>query len=680
MKTGFYPGFAFSGIRKNKRLYVPYLLTCIGAVMMFYILNSLSRFMTTSGSFGGQTTGMLLELGTWVMGFFSLIFLFYTNSFLIRRRKKEFGLYNVLGMGKENISRILLWETVILLTAALVVGLGLGIALSKLFELGLGRIIQTENLDHVLRVNGTAVLITVVVYGVIFLLIYLNSLRQIHFGSTVELLRGENLGEKPPKANWLVALLGVVLLVVAYYLAVTIEDPILAMSWFFVAVLLVIAATFLLFMAGSVTLCRLLQRCKGYYYKARHFVSVSSMAYRMKRNGAGLASICILATMVLVIASTTVCLYSGIEQNLMERHPRDLDLELVNYEPGTEEEMQRQQEMLRTAVLKQIANRGLEAENVMDYRSSSTVGVFQDQTLLLNQPDTLANATLTGTLTLMPLDAYNSLTGSEETLEPGEALIKNYRMDYSSSELTVAGHTYTLRRLPDGQIGGGETLSYLVGTVYLIVPDYEEAARDLHQTQIEADTGLTGMRWHFNFDLDASEEERNAVMNDAIREFWSDERIRYSGCSITVDSREQNRQDYYGLYGGLLFLGAVLSVVFTAAAVLIIYYKQLCEGYEDHARFAIMRKVGMTDREIRRSVNSQMLTVFFLPLLAAGVHLAAAFPMLTKILALLNMTDRNWLLLMTAASFLVFGLFYLVVYRLTSNTYYKIVVSRSERE
>ena len=243
MKTGFYPGFAFSGIRKNKRLYVPYLLTCIGAVMMFYILNSLSRFMITSGSFGGGTTGSLLELGTWVMGFFSLIFLFYTNSFLIRRRKKEFGLYNVLGMGKGNIARILLWETVILLTAALAVGLGLGIALSKLFELGLGRIIRMENLDHVLRVNGRAVLLTVVVYGVIFFLIYLNSLRQIHFGSPVELLRGENLGEKPPKANWLVALLGVVLLAAAYHLAVTIEDPILAMTWFFVAVLLVIAAT-----------------------------------------------------------------------------------------------------------------------------------------------------------------------------------------------------------------------------------------------------------------------------------------------------------------------------------------------------------------------------------------------------------------------------------------------------
>ena len=680
MKTGFYPGFAFSGIRKNKRLYVPYLLTCIGAVMMFYILNSLSRFMITSGSFGGGTTGSLLELGTWVMGFFSLIFLFYTNSFLIRRRKKEFGLYNVLGMGKGNIARILLWETVILLAVSLAAGLGLGIALSKLFELGLGRIIRMENLDHVLRVDGRGVLHTVVIYGVIFFLIYLNSLRQIHFGSPVELLRGENLGEKPPKANWLVALLGVVLLAAAYHLAVTIEDPILAMIWFFVAVLLVIAATYLLFIAGSVTLCRLLQKCKGYYYQSRHFVSVSSMAYRMKRNGAGLASICILATMVLVIASTTVSLYSGIEQNLAERYPRELNIGLVNYEPGTEEDLRREQEMLRSAVMEQLEKRGLKPENIMEYRASSTTGVFRDKTFLLNEPDTFSNAAITGTLTLMPLDTYNSLTGSEETLKSGEALIKNYRMDYQPSELTVAGHTYALRRLPDGQIGGGESLTYLVGTVYLVVPDYEEAARDLHQAQREADTGLTGLRWHFNFDLDASEEERNAVMSDAVHAFWEDETIRYSGCSVTVDSREANRQDYYGLYGGLLFLGAVLSVVFTAAAVLIIYYKQLCEGYEDQARFSIMRKVGMTDREIRRSVNSQMLTVFFLPLVAAGVHLAFAFPMLTKILALLNMTDRNWLLLMTAASFLVFGLFYLVVYRLTSNTYYKIVVSRSERE
>lgn len=339
MKRNLYPKLALLGIRKNRKTYGPYILTCIGMVMMFYIISFLSTNPAVSEMRGGDMLQSMLGLGCGVIGVFSLVLLFYTNSFLIRRRKREFGLYNILGMGKRNISRILIWETLFIAIGSIVFGLFCGILFSKVAELCIAWFLDT-NVSFGFTISGNAVSTTLWLFLIIFLFILFHSLHQVHVSNPVELLRSEAVGEKPPKANWFLAAVGIVLLGGAYYLAVSIEDPVSAIIWFFVAVLMVIGATYLLFIAGSVTFCRLLQKKKKYYYKTNHFISISSMLYRMKRNGAGLASICILSTMVLVMISSTACLYIGSEDSLRSRYPRNIVVDTYSVDPVYTEPIQ----------------------------------------------------------------------------------------------------------------------------------------------------------------------------------------------------------------------------------------------------------------------------------------------------------------------------------------------------
>lgn len=329
MKGGLYIRLAASGISKNRKLYFPYLLTCICMVMMFYIVTFLAGSRNLKNLPGAETLQTLLGLGIFVIGLFSVIFLNYTDSFLFRRRQKEFGLYNILGMGKGNLVKILIWENLITAAVSIVLGMAFGILFSRLAELAAAKIISGD-IGFGFTVEPVAVRWTVVLFAGIFLLIMLRMLVKIYASRPVEMLRSENVGEKPPKANWILALLGLAILAGAYYLAISIQEPMTAFALFFVAVLMVIVATYLLFIAGSVALCRLLQKNKNYYYKTRHFVSLSSMVYRMKRNGAGLASICILSTMVLVTVSSTVCLFAGTEESLNRAFPRQMALSIYS--------------------------------------------------------------------------------------------------------------------------------------------------------------------------------------------------------------------------------------------------------------------------------------------------------------------------------------------------------------
>lgn len=331
MKMTFYPKMAWMGIRKNSRMYIPYLLTCAGMIAMYYIMAFLAFSNVLLKVEGGEILNAIMGLGSIVIGVFALIFLFYTNSFLIRRRKKEFGLYNILGMGKANLAHVLIWENVMSFLISLGGGLTVGILLSKFSELCLLKLVHMET-GFSMQIDWEAVGKTVTLFAVIFLLLLLNALRQVRLANPIELLHSEQVGEKPPRANWILAIAGAVILAGAYYIAVSIEDPITAMVWFFVAVVMVIIATYLLFIAGSVTLCRILQRKKKYYYKTQHFISVSSMMYRMKRNGAGFASICILGTMVLVMLSSTICMYVGAEDALRRQYPRNIDVTVETYD------------------------------------------------------------------------------------------------------------------------------------------------------------------------------------------------------------------------------------------------------------------------------------------------------------------------------------------------------------
>ena len=410
MRLGFYPKLALTGIAKNKKTYVPYILTGIGMVMMFYIVTFLAKSDAVGALRGGNTVQGFLQLGTFVIGVFATILLFYTNSFLIRRRKKEFGLYNILGMGKGNIARIVIWESLIIAVVSIVLGLGCGLLFSKAAELFVSRIMNSTA-GFGFTIDKNALFTTLSWFGPIFLLILLNSLRQIYMSKPVELMKSESEGEKPPKANWILALAGMLLLGGAYYLAITIDDPVTAMVMFFVAVVMVILATYLLFIAGSVTLCRLLQKNKRYYYKTNHFISLSSMVYRMKRNGAGLASICILSTMVLVMVSSTSCLYIGGESMLRQRYPRNL---ILNVNADCSDYMDYAQRVFDDT----LDNFQLEKENTVHYRHLSVSGVLQGDTVYFDESK-IRDYSDVWQLFFIPLEDYNQTMGASETLAEG---------------------------------------------------------------------------------------------------------------------------------------------------------------------------------------------------------------------------------------------------------------------
>ena len=672
MRMGFYAKLAVNGIRKNARLYVPYLLTCAGMVMMFYIVSYLQDTPVLAGIRGGEEMQAMLSMGSGGMGVFGAIFLLYTNSFLIRRRKREFGLYNMLGMGKGNIARVLFWEALLVLAGTMVIGLTVGVAVSKLAELLLVNIMH-GNVTFTFTVSPRAMLLTAAVFCVIHVLLLIKALLQIRTASAVNLLRSESAGEKPPRANWVLAILGLILLAVAYYLAVTIKQPLSAMVMFFVAVILVILATYLLFIAGSVAICRMLQKNRRYYYKARHFVSVSSMAYRMKRNGAGLASICILSIMVLVTVSSTTGLYFGSEDSLRSRYPRDITLIAKAEDVSMLSDEKR--DAARELVDAYVAEHDATAHNFRDFRVVSVTGAMKDGAITTDPQEAglhITDSTIYQ-VNFLPLPDYNRICGTNETLADDEALISLKRGDYGWDSISVDSKVaYRTRKAPVVFQESGMAAVDVVDTIYVAVNDLQGL-----QPLLQGDNRFS-QQWEYGFDSALSDEDQCEMTHQMDVEL-SDGLHRLGMKYVYLEGIAENRYDFYGTYGGFFFLGILLSIVFLFAAVLIIYYKQISEGYEDQKRFEIMQKVGMTRKNIRKSINSQLLTVFFLPLVGAGVHLAFAFPMIRRMLILFNLTNTRLLVETTGITFLAFALIYTLVYRKTSNAYYAIVSGEGER-
>ena len=667
MKALFYPRLAWTGIKNNRRLYLPYILTCIGMVAMFYIMLSLSTGEFLDKMRGGTTLGSVLGLGAGVIGFFAVLFLFYTNSFLIRRRKKEFGLYNILGMGKRNIARVLFSETLILAAVSLVFGLILGAALSKLAELGLAFFVESDA-GYNFTVYPTAMGYTVLLFVCIFLLLFFKSVGQVGLSNPVELLRSESVGEKPPKANWIFGVLGIVILAAAYYISVTIEQPVAALGWFFIAVLMVIAATYLLFIAGSVLLCRILQKNKRYYYKPNHFVSVSSMAYRMKRNGAGLASICILITMVLVMIASTSCLYFGKEDVLRSQYPHDFNF-TVDFDT-LDEVTQENIDKTKAGIDAFMDKNGGISFGICG-KSDRVTGELSDGVFYMG--DDVYDPEHSTFLYIIDLADYNRNAGSSYRLNDGEALVFASSRTYDHDTIRIEGGREYKVVKSDGSIDFARDTDMLgFSAVYIVVPDFYSSAEDLLQAAEKQGVSQPWLQWRYQFDSPADHDKQVKITSEL---FSAADEITAETASdgFRLGSMASARDDFYSTFGGLFFLGIMLSIVFIFAAVLIIYYKQISEGYEDQSRFEIMQKVGMTKRDIRKSINSQMLTVFFLPLLFAVAHLAFAFPMVYKLLMLFGLDNLRLLLLTAGISVLVFALFYVIVYRVTSNAYYSIV-------
>ena len=685
MKAGLYPKLAWDGIRKNKRFYLPYILTCIGMVMMFYIIHYLAAMPTLKDMPGGRTMEMVLGFGFWIVALFAVIFLFYTNSFLMRRRQKEFGLYNMLGMGKGHLSIVLFWENLVLFVISMAGGLLSGILLSKMAELCLTTVLNGEP-DYALYINWDAFVDTWIIFIPVFALIFIKSLINIRKSSAVALLKSESVGEKPPRANYLFGIAGIVILAVAYYIAVTIENPLIAMAWFFVAVCLVIVGTYLLFISGSVMLCKLLQKNKRYYYQKNHFVSVSSMTYRMKRNGAGLASICILSTMVLVVMMGAGSLYFGKEDSLNTRYPNDINASIDFLTEGNEHLYSSEKEVAFLSRVDEVLEKfEVEPKNAQQVLSTTVTGMLKDGELILdpstvNTADTQTMDYVTQII-LIPLSSYNRSFNAQETLGENEVIIQCVRRTYEDNTITLNdGTVWTVKKQIEDIISSGDAAMSMIPSVFIITDDIESAFTTFNSELGEmAEDYMCRLELSYAFDADISNNDKielGAAIEEALRDMQisvEDDFYTYS-----VECKEKERADYYGLYGGIFFLGIFLSIIFLAATVLIIYYKQVTEGYEDEARFGIMRKVGMTTKDICKSINSQMLTVFFLPLITAALHVGFAFPMVQKLLVMFNLRNTMLSVLVTGIAIIVFGVFYAIVYRITSNAYYSIVSGRKE--
>ncbi|MCI8541873.1 ABC transporter permease [Acetatifactor aquisgranensis] len=659
MKRSFYLKLASDNMRKNGKTYTPYLVTCILTVAIYYIVKSLSLNPGLGNMVGSTYLNETMFLGSCVIGIFAFIFLFYTNSFLMKRRKKEFGVFNILGMEKKHISRVLAWESVYTALISLVLGLGLGIALDKAMYLVINKVLGGES-PFGFFLSFEAIRGTFALFAVIFLLICLRAVRQIHITDPIALLRAGNVGEKEPRTKWFLALAGVLVLAGGYYIALTVKNPIASLVLFFVAVILVIVGTYLLFTAGSIALLKSLRKNKRYYYRTKHFVSVSGMIYRMKQNAVGLANICILSTMVLVMVSSTTSLMVGMEGAIGQRYPADV---MVYFSPGGPEGNPEGVEAVRT-LRRELGAQG-ERETVYRYLAFPTLR--DDDEFVVSKAYALDVLDDINNLFLITLEDYNASMGEQRTLEDGEIFLYSNRGDFDSPTLRLMDREYRVKGRLDSFVGNGIVAANIASTYFIVVPDVD-ALQEIYEEQKAILEQYAGeIRQVYGFDMEAEREEQNAFCN-ALRE-----RLSQSQISASVEGKAEARTSFLGVYGGFFFIGIFLGTLFVIATVLIIYYKQISEGYDDKNRFEVMQKVGMSRDEVKASIHSQVLTVFFLPLMVAGIHVAAAFPMISRLLELFNMLDTRLYVACTAICFLVFAGMYVMIYGLTAKTYYRIV-------
>lgn len=606
MNNFIYEKLAVTNLKNNRKTYVPYIFTGVLTVMMFYIIDALSK----GEGITQNTLKICLQYATGVIIVFAVIFLFYTNSFLIKRRKKEIGVYNILGMGKRHIARMMAVETILTAGISILGGLVFGIIFGKLMYLLLLKILH-NSVDMQFSVNGTAIVQTVILFAGIFLLTYLYNILQIQLVNPVELLHGGNQGEKEPKSRWLLVIVGVAALGNGYWIALTTEAPLEALLKFFVAVVCVIIGTYALFIAGSIVVLKILRKNKAYYYNPKHFTSVSGMIYRMKQNGAGLANICVLSTMVLVMVSTTVSLYAGMEDILDSRFPRDVSIVCNEADTNNEETLQR-------LIKEQCEKAGVKITDRVRYRYGSMNAVLKGNNLEKVEqyyPDNHFYY-----VEMITQEEYNRIEKQNVSLKEQEILTYTTNGKCGKKQINIAGQNYQVKKELSEMTSQPKSTAEMYKTLYIVFANAEQI-------------------------------ERNG----------------------TMESRMLSRSSFYELYGGLFFIGIYLGSMFIMATVLIIYYKQISEGYDDRERYQIMQKVGMSKKEVKRSIRSQVLSVFFLPLVVAVIHVAVAFKVMTKILGVLNLTNVSLFAVCTIITIAVFAVFYIIVYSITAKEYYRIV-------
>ena len=662
---------AKTNLSNNKPFYIPYIISSIITVAMLYMMSFLSDNKGLNKIMGADSLAIIFRLGVGIIIIFSYIFLFYTNSFIIKRRKKEIGVYNILGMEKRHLSKVLFVETIYSAIIALVCGIIVGIAFSKFILMVLYGIIGIhKTVEFFVNIHG--IILCVVSFGILFLLTFLYNFMQIKLANPIELLRGTNVGEREPKTKIFMTIVGVVCLAIAYYIAITTENPLNVLTLFFVAVLLVIIGTFALFTAGSIALLKLLRNNKKFYYNKRHFMAVSGMLYRMKQNAAGLASICILSTMVLVVISTTVSMYVGIQDELMARYPNDVCV-TVDYNSVIDKSSE-----IEKAIFDEIDSAEVKNKKAFSYLSVF-VGQKGDNFTTDKEHLSFQNSYL---FYILSKDDFikrdNSFKDKIGNISKGEAVVV-LNKKYDKKDIKIFGKNYKVNKsFEHTEDNDLYMISTLNGLGYIIL-DNNESVQELYDVQ-EKMLGK-GVNYYTNkirFDFKSGNKKQKAAaykkIDNAVKKYFKENKNdKKEISSYWVESRQENEQNFYLLYGGLFFLGIFLGTMFLMVTVMIIFYKQITEGYDDRERYQILEKVGMSSREVKDTIKSQIRIVFVLPIFAAAVHVTAAFPMVNRLLKMLNLNNEKLFAGCLAATIIVFAVIYYLVFKVTSRAYYKIV-------
>lgn len=662
---------AKTNLSNNKPFYIPYIISSIITVAMLYMMSFLSDNKGLNKIMGADSLASIFRLGVGIIVIFSYIFLFYTNSFIIKRRKKEIGVYNILGMEKRHLSKVLFVETIYSAVISLVCGIIVGIAFSKFILMVLYGIIGIhKTVEFFVNIHG--IVLCVVSFGILFLLTFLYNFMQIKLANPIELLRGTNVGEREPKTKIFMTIVGVVCLAIAYYIAITTQNPLNVLTLFFVAVLLVIIGTFALFTAGSIALLKLLRNNKKFYYNKRHFMAVSGMLYRMKQNAAGLASICILSTMVLVVISTTVSMYVGIQDELMARYPNDVCV-TVDYNSVIDKSSE-----IEKAIFDEIDSAEVKNKKAFSYLSVF-VGQKGDGFTTDKEHLSYQNSYLFYILSkddFIKID--NSFKDKIGNISKGEAVVV-LNKKYDKKDIKIFGKNYKVNKsFEHTEDNDLYVISTLNGLGYIIL-DNDESVQELYDVQ-EKMLGK-GANYYTNkirFDFKSGNKKQKAAaykkIDNAVKKYFKENKNdKKEISSYWVESRQENEQNFYLLYGGLFFLGIFLGTMFLIVTVMIIFYKQITEGYDDRERYQILEKVGMSSREVKDTIKSQIRIVFVLPIFAAAVHVTAAFPMVNRILKMLNLNNEKLFAGCLAATIIVFAVIYYLVFKVTSRAYYKIV-------
>ena len=665
----FYSKFALNNLVKNKKFIIPYVLSAIFTIMSFYILSSLAFGDNLNKLPNGiDATKQVLSLGIIVIAIFSIIFLFYTYSFLVKRRVKEFGLYSVLGMTKKQIAKILVLETIFIAVTTIVLGIGLGIIFDKLMLLVLLKLFSA-GVSFGFSITPIAIVFSVLLFGFIYLLLLVYTVIKIARLRIVALLKDENKGEKEPKSRWILALIGLALIGYGYYTAQTVQNPIKALLVFFYAVVAVIIGTYLVFMAVSITVLKIMKNNKNFYYKPKNFISVSGLLYRMKRNAVGLANICILSTMVLVTMGSTSALYAGMEKSYNERFPRQLMIAGYN---STSEKLKEIENNAKLAA----KEAGTEVEDLVSYNSLPMVGRLVEDKFNFesNVGVDLSNVKM---IVVLQLKDYNKFANKNKTLESNEILLHiDKKGDYNHNSISLNGSDYKIKeKLSEFPGTIGSATANIMDTYYAVVKDEKEAtklatkltelsSKELEKRGISIQTGTPTLQNYVAFNIKDTTKEAKVIESFKKLE-------KQSG--IEIEGKEENKLTFRGVFASFLFIGVFISFIFVISQVVIMYYKQISEGYEDKGNFEIMRKVGITDKQIKQSIRSQVLLIFFSPLIIATLHTIVAYPFIEKILRLFLITDNSIFLQALAVTIVVFAIFYLIVYAITSKIYYRII-------